>query len=676
MRKGMILLLSVLAVLLVCQGPSALAQGEVEAARPYTFVPSACMFSGPGLGGMEIAPEDSGFECGYVTVPERHANPDGSTIRLPVAILRATSANPRPDPLFLAQGGPGGSAFEIFPLIVPGTAVALDRDMVIFNQRGTQYAEPELLCTELFDIAADLYRMPAEDGNLMAMDALRACHDRLLAEGIDLSAYNSLENAADVEAIRQALGYETYNFYGVSYGTLLGLHLMRDYPEHLRSVVLDSVVPTNLNFIPFVPQNENRIYDELFRACEADAACRESYPNLEQRFSALVAKLNAEPVTVRLVDPETGQRVDARLDGAVLLELLFQVFYLGDTPAIFPRLLQDIENGDYFYLEQIWPLFAFDRTVSDGMYFSVICAEDADFDPGEVPLDSLRPEIAATVEDTLGIFQDVCSYWQVEPLPPSVDDPVTSEVPALLLSGQFDPITPPAFAAVADASLPNAYHVVDPYASHGVAFGQACVDQIVLDFLNAPEMAPDPSCLEAREPGALVPPNALAVPALARAGQLGRDYLVLLGAASVLLLIVLSGYAVWSMAFIVDLLRGTRREMTTRQKWLRWLGRGMVLAFGALAVGFVLATAGLFVWSFVNVTPLTMMYVLPGITAPLFVVPLLLALLAVGIGVTAVLLWREGVESVWGKLYYALLAVSALGYVIVLALDGYMTVLI
>jgi len=184
---------------------------------PGAFIPAPCMFEGIELGPTTLDGAALGFECGYVVVPLRHAEPDGATIRLPVAVRRATAG--APDPLLLAQGGPGGDAFKVFSILVQPTGdLSTSRDIVIFNQRGTPYAEPELTCPETDAALADILAADSEEGERLYNEAMAACYDRLLAEGIDLSAFNSLENAADVPLIARALGYDEYNFYGVSYG--------------------------------------------------------------------------------------------------------------------------------------------------------------------------------------------------------------------------------------------------------------------------------------------------------------------------------------------------------------------------------------------------------------------------------------------------------------------------
>ena len=632
------------------------------------FTPAPCMFEGIDLGLGTLDGAALGFECGYVVVPLRHSAPDGATIRLPVAIRRAPGG--AADPLLLAQGGPGGDAFEVFSLLLPNTPIVATRDIVIFNQRGTPYAEPALTCPETDAALADILAADAEEGERLYDEALAACHDRLLREGIDLSAFNSLENAADVPLIAQALGYDEYNFYGVSYGTLLGLHLMRLHPEGLRSVILDSVAPTDINFITQASASETRVFAEVFAACAADAACNTAYPDLEARLVALVRQYDDTPVSLTLTDPETGQEYDTTLDGRGLRSVLHQLLYVPRMAAVLPRLISDIETGDLRYLEAMWPLLVFDQLVAEGMYYSVVCAEDADIDVAAVPLDGLRPDIAATTADELRTIVDTCTRWQVQALPASVDDPVVSDIPTLLLSGRFDPITPPAFAEAAAAGLSQATNLVDPTAAHGVAFQSECVNSIIVDFLANPQATPDSSCLATTEALAFVPPGAVTLPLLAEVNQLKPRVLAVFGAAALLLLVVLSPFVVWPIAYIVRAFGERRVERTAEDRRARRLSQGLLLAFGALAFVF---GVGLLFFIIRTITDLTMAtaLALPASAAPLLWLPLVLLLLLVGAVVTLVLLWRRpGSGSTLGKVYHTLVALCAVALLALIAAEG------
>jgi pimeloyl-ACP methyl ester carboxylesterase len=636
---------------------------------PGAFIPAPCMFEGIELGPTTLDGAALGFECGYVVVPLRHAEPDGATIRLPVAVRRAAAG--APDPLLLAQGGPGGDAFKVFSILVQPTGdLSTSRDIVIFNQRGTPYAEPELTCPETDAALADILAADSEEGERLYNEALAACYDRLLAESIDLSAFNSLENAADVPLIARALGYDEYNFYGVSYGTLLGLHLMRNHPEGLRSVILDSVVPPDVNFLSEIAASEDRVFGEVFAACAADPACAAAYPNLEARFYALVAQYDQLPVDMTLTDPETGQSYDTYLDGRGLRSVLYQLLYVPRMAAVLPSVIADIEAGDLRYLEAMWPLLVFDQLVAEGMYNSVICAEDADIDVAAVPLDGVRPEIAATAVDSLQSILDGCARWQVEPLPPSVDDPVVSDIPTLLLSGRFDPVTPPAFAAVAAVGLSNATNLVDPTAAHGVAFQNDCINGIILDFLADPSAPPDSSCLAAAEPLDFVPPDAVTLPLLADVNQLRPRVLVAFGVAAVLLLVVLSPFLLWPIVYLVRVFGDKPEARAAADRRVRWLGRGLLLAFGALALVFSVGLLGFVVAAVADLTLATAL-ALPGAAAPLLWLPIILLALAVAAVVALVLMWRRpGSGSLPGKVYHTIVAVCAVVLVVLIATQG------
>ena len=636
---------------------------------PGAFIPAPCMFEGIELGPTTLDGAALGFECGYVVVPLRHAEPDGATIRLPVAVRRATAG--APDPLLLAQGGPGGDAFKVFSILVQPTGdLSTSRDIVIFNQRGTPYAEPELTCPETDAALADILAADSEEGERLYNEAMAACYDRLLAEGIDLSAFNSLENAADVPLIARALGYDEYNFYGVSYGTLLGLHLMRNHPEGLRSVILDSVVPPDVNFLSEIAASEDRVFGEVFAACAADPACAAAYPNLEARFYALVAQYDQLPVDMTLTDPETGQSYDTYLDGRGLRSVLYQLLYVPRMAAVLPSVIANIEAGDLRYLEAMWPLLVFDQLVAEGMYNSVICAEDADIDVAAVPLDGVRPEIAATAVDSLQSIIDGCARWQVEPLPPSVDDPVVSDIPTLLLSGRFDPVTPPAFAAVAAVGLSNATNLVDPTAAHGVAFQNDCINGIILDFLADPSAPPDSSCLAAAEPLDFVPPDAVTLPLLADVNQLRPRVLVAFGVAAVLLLVVLSPFLLWPIVYLVRVFGDKPEARAAADRRVRWLGRGLLLAFGALALVFSVGLLGFVVAAVADLTLATAL-ALPGAAAPLLWLPIILLALAVAAVVALVLMWRRpGSGSLPGKVYHTIVAVCAVVLVVLIATQG------
>lgn len=670
--------------------------GSVSSAQAQTpqvgaFRSAPCPFDGLELGPLTLTPEDDGLECGYVTVPERHTDPNGPIIEIPVAIRR--SEGPGTVPLFLAQGGPGGSAFEVFSILTTGAQATAGRDIVIFNQRGTTFATPDLSCTESFDAAAELLEADDEEAERLAMAAVVECRHRLAADGVDLSAFNSVENAADIPVMARALGYQLIDFYGVSYGTLLGLHLMRDHPEALRSVILDAVVPTQLDFVPEVTATENRAWSEVFTFCASDPVCSTDYPDLEARVFALVERLDADPLTIEVTDTDSGASAEASLTGGTMLDLLFQLMYTPGSYAFVPRIIADLEAGDTTAFEFVWPLLAYDRTFAEGMYYSVICAEDADFTPGDVNLDGVRPALAEGAEDELTSFLEVCEIWDVEELDDFVDTPVSSDVPTLVLSGRFDPITPPAYAEQAATTLANATVVVHPYGAHGVAFDHPCIDRVMTSFLADPTTSPDTSCVEEIEPEETVPADAVTLAIVGRFGMLDPRFLLAVALSG---LVVLVTYSTLPVAMGLGIRQANRRdrtpttgptpadglavhrplptpeaEPTEPSKLIRWptmlgLGAGYGLAATILAFGLGLALVDV---SF-NRTSYLGAIALPPETRRLLPIPWLLAVLAVLMAGIAVRRWSVKQWSVWGKLYTSLLALAAIAGVMLAAGQG------
>lgn len=288
-------------------------------AQSADFSEDDCLFDVPS--GQEIT-------CGYLTVPENRQTNSGATIELPVVIFHSFSNSPAPDPIIYLEGGPGGSAVAAADLWF-NSPLRNDRDVIIFDQRGTGFAEPSLNCDELDD----------EEG----IDAVADCQDRLLSQGIDLTAYNSRENAADVNDLRLALGYDQVNLYGVSYGTRLGLTVMRDFPEGLRSVVLDSVYPPNIDTNYNVAIDTYNLMSLMFADCESDSVCSREFPDLENRFYDALDSLDSNPALVQ--DPENGEEFE--LYSGDVLNILFGQLQSTNLISAIPASLDALANGDY-----------------------------------------------------------------------------------------------------------------------------------------------------------------------------------------------------------------------------------------------------------------------------------------------------------------------------------------
>ena len=191
------------------------------------------------------------------------------------------------------------------------------------SQRGTMFSEPALTCAVEDDFARALLgmRFYSEATKRAHLAATEACHRDLAAAGADLSAYNSTESAADFADLRKVLGIDAWNVYGMSYGSYLAQTLMRDHPEGIRSVVLDSVLPATYN-VAQNWQNARDGFDNIFQACAAEPACNAAHPRLQETFAELVNRLEAEPLTTTVKDPATGKDIEVIIDGGALIDWL------------------------------------------------------------------------------------------------------------------------------------------------------------------------------------------------------------------------------------------------------------------------------------------------------------------------------------------------------------------
>ena len=283
-----------------------------------TFQTTDCLFD---------TPRSADIDCGLLTVPEDRSDPNSPTIQLAVAIVAAPDGSREPPILYLA-GGPGGSAIDDYAAGPDDWDYPFlqNRDFILLDQRGTGYSQPSLDCPEF-----------AEVGERENPDAL--CYERLTAAGINLEAYNTRENAADVADLRTALGIAEWDLLGISYGTRLALEVMRNHPEGVRAVILDSPFPPNAD----TPLDE--IYSltdaltELFTDCERDAYCREEYPDLETTFLETVQRLN---------DDET-----AEIFGDDLVFALSGAFSETDLVPLLPYVIYEVANDNFDALDEI-----------------------------------------------------------------------------------------------------------------------------------------------------------------------------------------------------------------------------------------------------------------------------------------------------------------------------------
>jgi pimeloyl-ACP methyl ester carboxylesterase len=429
-------------------------------------------------------------ECFTFTVAADRHDP-GGTIELPVVVLRATGPTPVPDAVVIPAGGPGYPGADA--LGWADSPLNEQRDIVLYDQRGTGAAVPSLECPAVD--AAFVAALQADRSYRVERDAMAAARDDCLAtleaEGVDLTDYHSEASAADLDELRQALGYQQWNLLGISYGGRLALATMRAYPAGIRAAILDSVYDVTYGGLASTLEGIERGFRRLADGCAADPTCSEAHGDLNVKYEQLQKRYNAEPV---VVDVDVGDGNGAQrfvITGDDMMAGLFNALYDAALIPLLPSFIDDLlagETGIIAALIQRGVPFA--TGAADAMALAVNCADNADLDTADA--DTAAYDEPGRLSLVAGSTGACPPGWPATP--GEFNTPVTSDIPSLVLAGSYDPITPPADTKrVAEGLTNSTFLLVDPV-GHGVTGYNPCIQRIELAFLDDPGAVVDTSC--------------------------------------------------------------------------------------------------------------------------------------------------------------------------------------
>jgi len=442
-------------------------------------------------GRIALAPCEVGgaaARCGTVTVFEDRAARAGRTIDLKVIVLGATGS-PVGDPVVWLTGGPGSAATASAAGLARRTDLREHHDIVMVDQRGTGASNP-LRC-RLYDPEDPQQYL----GDFMPLDRVRAC--RAALETIaDLRLYTTPLAADDLDDVRAALGYDRVIVQGSSYGTRVALVYARRHPSRVGRMVLTGVVPTYYHQPVAYATESQKALDGLFADCEADAACARAFPDLAREFAAVVARVTEGPVRAGAVMEGPAAHPLTMSRGA-LAETVRYMLYTPADAAELPAHIHAAFAGNFLpFARQLIARRRGYESVFDGMFLSVSCAEDL---PGHDRA-AARASVGTTFLEDYRVRQqaDACELWPAGDLPPDFFTPVRATAPTLIVSGQYDPVTGPAWGDAAARDLPDSRHVVVPHGGHGFAGLEhaRCVSTIVKAFVDGTAPADlDTACL-------------------------------------------------------------------------------------------------------------------------------------------------------------------------------------
>lgn len=440
--------------------------------------PAQAAESRPGLKPCRLQGVTHDAYCGVLRRPLDPARPQGMQIDLHYAVLPALARNRKPDPVLFFAGGPGQSAMALAGQVSRMlTRLSNRRDVVLIDQRGTGQTAP-LFCDEPRPDA------PLSEGldNPRQAARMQTCAAQLqkLPHG-DLRHYTTWVAMQDADAVRQALGAAQVNVMGGSYGTRAALDYMRQFPQAVRRAIIDGVAPPDMVLPASFSSDNQAALEQVFKACDAEAACSRQHPQLRAGWQALLVSL---PREVSVVHPLTGRSEKLVLTRDGLLNMARLPLYVPVMASALPLALGEATAGRFEPLLGLTAAFMGGRgramRMSEGMHFSVVCAEDL-------------PRLAQATDAPGADFGDsfaqqyrrVCAAWPRGDVPAAFYTVPPARAATLVLSGGADPVTPPRHGdKVARQLGAKARHVVVPQAGHGV-MGLGCMRDVLFRFIDA-----------------------------------------------------------------------------------------------------------------------------------------------------------------------------------------------
>lgn len=443
----------------------------------------SCVIQGPAGAGQARG------QCATLSVPESYAKPDGRRLSLRVFKLATRHHTANADAVTFIQGGPGGSSVELAVLLgLQHSNLRRNRDIVLLDQRGTGQSAP-LRCN--FN-EQQLQTLNDED-----IDRLAKLCVTELSDTADLQQYTTSVAVKDLEALRTALNYSKWNLVAGSYGTRVAQHYLRRYPEGVRTVTIEGVVPTGMEIISSVPGNAQLALEKLFSQCSGNPLCQEAFPNLSARFTQLQKSIAVQPLSITIAHPTTGDMDSIEFNTAALNLAVRMMLYSPESKSLLPLLIDQASNGKYGPLAAQAMLFSsqLNESMNIGMHNSVVCSEDMrqltlnDKDKERIRASFLGMEF-------VNFMTSICRSWPKGVVDQDFFTPFTSSHPILLISGEYDPVTPASNADQAARHFVNSMHVIAPGQGHSL-YHPACARGLIDNFVrNGSVEKLDTSCFD------------------------------------------------------------------------------------------------------------------------------------------------------------------------------------
>nr|WP_136252584.1 alpha/beta fold hydrolase [Ningiella ruwaisensis] len=478
---------------------SSIDEKQIELTWP---IPEPVDFVCPFKNSIDYEPGE--ISCGFITVPENREDPDTRMIRLHFVKIAATGEEEeyRSDPVIYLTGGPGVGV-NTYVKRLKDHDLLKQRDLYILEHRGIGASGN--FCPFYGAYQRDLvHAKDLEEAQRNAADVTRNCFEAARDAGVDLSAYNTVENARDVQALRQALGFEKWNVWGISYGSHLGQMLVLQDPEGIQALVIDAIVPNDLTDLMRIGRWVNLVLENMFATCADTDVCE----GLEQRFDAVLDKMRGKPVRVTLEDTELFPQKEMLVDASVLPYAVFMMAYEQDSHPAMPAVLQSLVKYFETDNQNFYKVFAESMgetdgiSVSQGMSQAIRCNDGYTHASANVIKEDLaeNPRFANMIRTETGAkyAANMCEESGLAPRDRSDYRFVETDIPTLIVNGSWDPVTPAVLARYIAPGFSNGRYIEVPYAGHGPTRSMSeCAGPVLNAFFDNPNPNNvDASCLE------------------------------------------------------------------------------------------------------------------------------------------------------------------------------------
>jgi len=425
------------------------------------------------------------FTYGYLVVPENRQRPQRRQVQVPFLFVRRPTQSATQHVSLYSTGGPGYSTTANLDSIGYQSSLLKYGGVVLFDQRGTRRARPCLECAEVPAAIKRGYRTGLSKDSLVRL-AVSRCRQKLVSQGIDLSAYTTQESAEDINDLRRALHLDSLNLLGISYSGGLMLAVLRRHPEAVRCLLLNSPLPSAVNYEEGGLLNINEALEQVFAPYARDSAAYPHHRQLRQQFHTYFTAITGRTFTLSYAEPGTRDSLRLKYTKAELLDAIVSRLTSEQVQTV-PEVIRDIVQGHHrqYVREQVDQAFAGDPALSLGMRYSTYCSEQLAYaDP------ALEKQQARVVPWLAGypvnnVTHATCRCWQVKPEARIAKLPVYSAVPVLLTAGDIDPWCRPFYNQLLQRTLPNCQRLLFHNRGHAPGYRAEGIDYAEL-FLAHP----------------------------------------------------------------------------------------------------------------------------------------------------------------------------------------------